>query len=79
MLPHTIAALQRRGASASGAALGLARDLARRAGATHLGELGVSEQTLDECADAAAQRPDLDLIPPRPDRDEIRALYDAAR
>jgi len=78
MLPHTLAALCSRGASGAGAALELARDLARRAGATRLGELGVSERALDECADAAAQRPDLDLTPPRPDRDEIRALYGSA-
>jgi len=78
LLAHTLAALHSRGASGAGAALELARDLARRAGATRLRELGVDEQVLDECAAAAAQRPDLDLTPPRPDRDEIRALYGAA-
>jgi len=78
MLPHTLAALSSRGASDAGAALELARDLARRAGASRLRELGVSEQALDECTDAAAQRPDLDLTPPRLSRDEIRALYEAA-
>jgi len=78
MLPHTLGALRSRGAGDAGAALELARDLARRAGASRLGELGVSEQTLDECADVAAERPDLDLTPPRLSRDEIRALYDAA-
>jgi len=78
MLPHTLAALHSRGSSRAGAALDLARDLALRAGATSLAELGVDERAFDECADAAAVRPDLDLTPPRPDRDEIRALYGAA-
>jgi len=78
MLPHTLAALWSRGASGAGAALDLARDLARRAGATRLRELGVSADALDACADAAAERPDLDLTPPRLTRGEIAALYASA-
>jgi alcohol dehydrogenase class IV len=78
MLPHTLVALQRRGAPRVEAFVGLATDLAHRAGATSLRALGVSEEQLDGCADAAAQRPELDLIPPRAARDELRALYAAA-
>ena len=61
-----------------GRTVALATELARRAQATSLRELGVDEQTLDACADTAAGRAELDLIPPRPDRDELRALYAAA-
>lgn len=78
MLPHTLAALWSRGAKGAGNYLGLARDLARQAGAEHLRDLGVSDADLDACADAAAQRPDLDMTPPRAERDELRALYAAA-
>jgi alcohol dehydrogenase class IV len=56
----------------------VASDLARRAGAVRLRDLGVDEVVLDACADAAASRPDLDLVPPRPGRDELRALYESA-
>jgi len=78
MLPHTLVALERRGASAAGELVALATDLARRAGAVSLRELGVDEAALDACADAAAGRAELDATPPRPDRDELRALYAAA-
>src|SRR5207244_5191200 len=58
MLPHTLPALRRRNgagldALANGAGLdpvGVAADLARRAGATHLRHLGVTEAALDACA-----------------------------
>jgi alcohol dehydrogenase class IV len=78
MLPHTLVALERRGAPGAGALVGLASDLARRAEAVSLSALGVDEATLDACADAAADRSELDATPPRPDRDELRALYGAA-
>jgi alcohol dehydrogenase class IV len=78
MLPHTLVALERRGAPRAGALVALASDLARRARAVSLHELGVSESALDTCVDAAAARAELDAIPPRPDRDELRALYAAA-
>ncbi|MDQ3676525.1 MAG: iron-containing alcohol dehydrogenase, partial [Actinomycetota bacterium] len=78
MLPHTLAALRSREATGAGSPTDLARDLARRAGAEHLSALGVSEADLDVCADAAAQRSDLDMTPPRPDRDELRAIYASA-
>jgi alcohol dehydrogenase class IV len=78
MLPHTLGALERRGAPAAGALVALATDLARRAQAVSLRALGVDEATLDRCADAAAERPELDSTPPRADRDELRALYAVA-
>ena len=78
MLPHTLAALERRGAPDAGRLVALATDLARRAEAVRLRELGVGEAALDRCADAAADRSELDQTPPRPDRDELRALYAAA-
>jgi alcohol dehydrogenase class IV len=78
MLPHTLAALARRGAPDAGRLVTLATDLARRAQAEHLRQLGADEATLDRCADAAAERSELDQTPPRPDRDELRALYAAA-
>jgi alcohol dehydrogenase class IV len=78
MLPHTLSALERRGAPGTGALVALATDLAQRAAAVSLRELGVDEAALDRYADAAAERAELDAIPPRPDRDELRALYAAA-
>ena len=78
MLPHTLVALEQRGAPRAGPLVALAANLARRAEASRLRDLGVDETMLDACADAAAERPDLDNIPPRPDRAELRALYAAA-
>jgi alcohol dehydrogenase class IV len=78
VLPVAIAALERRfpGRVDPDGTLGeLARRLARRAGANGIRRLGVDEAALDACADAAAQRPDLALTPPRAERDELRALY----
>ncbi len=78
MLPHTLGALERRGHREAGALAGLARDLARGAGAERLRDIGVAEDALDACADAAAQRADLDHTPPRAGREEVRGLYAAA-
>ena len=79
MLPHTAAALAARPAgSVAPEAIELARDLARRAGATRLRDLGVERDALPGCADAAAARAELDLTPPRASRDELLALYEAA-
>lgn len=78
MLPHTLAALERRGAAGAADLAGLARDLARRAGAERLRDLGVEEEALDGFAEAAASRAELDLIPPRAGRDELRELYASA-
>jgi len=78
MLPNTLVALERRGAAGAAGLIPLATDLARRGQATRLRDLGVDEATLDICADAACERAELDHIPPRPDRAELRALYAAA-
>lgn len=79
MLPHTLLALAWRGAAgAADLAAGLATDLAARAHAGRLRDLGVTEAQLDACADAAADRAELDLTPPRAGRDELRELYAAA-
>ena len=78
MLPHTLVALERRGAAHAAEHVALAAHLARRAQADSLRALGVDEPTLDACADTAAEREQLDLTPPRADRDELRALYAAA-
>jgi alcohol dehydrogenase class IV len=87
MLPHTLVALRRREGGARLEAVAadmgadpveVAADLACRAGATRLRDLGVTEASLDECARAAAQRPDLAGTPPAADEAELRALYAAA-
>jgi alcohol dehydrogenase class IV len=81
VLPHTIAALESRRpgrVDPDGSLRQLARRLAVRAGAARIRDLGVPEERLDACADAAARRPELDLTPPRADRDELREIYAAA-
>ena len=78
MLPHTMRALERRDLGQLVAEIALAERLADLAGATHLAAFGVDDAKLDECADAAAQRPELANTPPAADRDELRALYAAA-
>jgi alcohol dehydrogenase class IV len=78
MLPHTMRALERRGLGELVAEVALAERLAELAGAGHLAALGVDDETLDRCADAAAQRPELANTPPAADRDELRSLYAAA-
>ena len=74
MLPHTARALARRG-DVPPRASALARDLAARAGAERLRDLGVERGALERCAEAASHRAELDLIPPRADRDELLAVY----
>ena len=86
MLPHTTAALRRRAPeelAALDAAAGvdmeaLARRVAQRAGAQHLREHGVTEETLEICVREALSRPQLAATPPAADEAEIRALYEAA-
>jgi alcohol dehydrogenase class IV len=86
LLPHTTAALRRRAPQALqqlDAAIGepaeaVAARFAQLAGTTHLRELGVTEEQLAGCAAAAAQRPELDLTPPRADAAELQAIYEAA-
>jgi alcohol dehydrogenase class IV len=86
LLPHTIAALSWRFPGEFdelAAALGedpaeAAARICALSGATRLGELGIGAAELDAAADAAAQRPQLGATPPRADRAELRALYEAA-
>jgi alcohol dehydrogenase class IV len=47
-------------------------------GATRLRDIGVEREALAECAEAAAERPELDLTAPRADRAELLALYEGA-
>lgn len=75
MVQHTIGALRERGGEGDA---DLARRVCALTGATRLSDLGVTAEQLDECADAAAQRDELALTPPRATRDELRALYEAA-
>jgi alcohol dehydrogenase class IV len=81
MLPHTIAALERRrpGYVDPDASLqALARNLASRAGAEGIRAIGVGLERLNDCARAAASRPELELTPPAADEAELRALYEGA-
>lgn len=86
MLPHTIGALRRRAPAAVDALAGAAttpleyaaRELARRAGATRLRELGVDDEHLATCVAQALQRAELARTPPAADADELRSLYEAA-
>jgi alcohol dehydrogenase class IV len=79
MLPHSTAALrQRAGDRVPAGAEELAGKLARLAGAQRVRDIGVEEDALERCADAAAGRAELDLTPPRATRDELLALYRAA-
>jgi len=83
MLPHSLGALawrfpawiERLSEAMGGDPAEVAQGLCARTGATRLGELGVDAAALDACADAAAERPELGLTPPRADRAELRALY----
>ena len=86
LLPHTIAVLRERRPEVlahlddvAGVALEeLAGRLAAAAGATRLRELGVEEDLLDDLADAAQGRPELDLIGPKASREELRAILESA-
>jgi len=86
LLPHTLGALAWRFPDANwalGEALGedpatAAARLRTATGASRLEALGVAAEALAECAEAAAQRPELDLTPPRAGRAEILAIYESA-
>jgi alcohol dehydrogenase class IV len=86
MLPHSLPALARRRpaeveamARAAGEDLhSIAARLGVRAGPTRLRDHGVLAEELAPCVDAALERPELALIPPPPDRDELLAVYEAA-
>jgi alcohol dehydrogenase class IV len=77
MLQHTAGALAERGFPVD-VPDGFITRVCALTGATRLSELGVTAEQLDACADAAAERQELNLTPPAPSRDEIRALYEAA-
>jgi alcohol dehydrogenase class IV len=86
MLPWSLGALERRAPEAIRGfqdALGTdPRSVAERVrdltGVTRLRDAGASESDLDRCVSEAATRPELHLMPPVADRDEIRELYRAA-
>jgi alcohol dehydrogenase class IV len=86
MLQHTAGALAWRfperlealGVALEGDPAEVAARLCRHVGATRLRDLGVEREVLAECAEAAAERPELDLTPPRADRAELLALYEGA-
>jgi alcohol dehydrogenase class IV len=87
MLPHSLAALQRRslGTFLDSLRQVLGRDpveLAARlrdlGGPRTLREAGVAEEDLDLCAGQASARPELQMTPPPADEEELRQLYGAA-
>lgn len=81
MLPHTIAALERRRpgyVDPDESLRALARRLAELAGADGIRSIGVEQDRLPDCARAAAQRAELDLTPPRADEAELLDLYERA-
>ena len=83
MLPRTLPALawrfpdwyERLAEAVSGDPAVVAMAICTRTGRTTLREAGVELDALDGCADAAAERAELQLTPPRADRAELRALY----
>ncbi|MFL5905366.1 MAG: iron-containing alcohol dehydrogenase [Solirubrobacteraceae bacterium] len=87
MLPHTLGALgwrfpawyERLTEAVGGDPAEVAGGLCALTPATRLGALDVDGDLLDACADAAAERSELELTPPRADRAELRALYEHAR
>ncbi len=86
LLPHTLGALawrfpdwyERLAEATGGDPAEVAARLCTLTGATTLSAVGVDGDALDRCADAAAERAELELTPPRADRAELRTLYDAA-
>jgi alcohol dehydrogenase class IV len=80
LLPHTLEALQRRDASTdpSGELRTLARRLAHIAGASSLKALGVEQEALPGCAEAANTRPELAHTPPPASIEEIDEICGAA-
>ena len=74
MLPHTLTALRRRNDSLVDAEA-LAGRLAELAGARRLRDIGVAEDRLDACVEAAIQRAELRKTPPPAEAAEIHELY----
>ncbi len=83
MLPVTSAALRRRlpdAVAAIDAVAGepveqIARRFAELAGAARLRDIGIAENVLNGCAQAASERSELALTPPPAGRDELEELY----
>ena len=86
LLSHTLGALEWRFPAQHAALAGAlgedpaeaAARLCRLTGASRLRDLGVDPDDLPRCADAGAERPELDLTPPRADRAELLAIYENA-
>ena len=86
LLPHTVAALRRRRPEALDAldracnepVETLTRRIAAAADADGLRQIGVAEEALERCAQAAAQRPELQLTPPAADAAELLTIYGRA-
>jgi alcohol dehydrogenase class IV len=86
MLPHTLRALAPRAPEwsaqlehAVGRDVGeLAVRLRELSGIIRLRDAGASEAALEACAEQAAQRPELEMTPPRADIEELLELYRAA-
>lgn len=82
LLPHTIAALEKRSpgyVDPDGTLTELARKLGRFGNAERIRDLGVDETALTECAKAAASRDvQLALTPPAADEAELLSIYQAA-
>jgi alcohol dehydrogenase class IV len=86
LLCHTVGALgwrfpermQALGVALGGDPADVAARMCELTGATRLRDLGIDRDVLGECAAAAAERPELDLTPPRADRAELMALYEGA-
>ena len=86
LLQHTTGALAWRfperiealGIALEGDPAEVAARMCELVGATRLRDIGVSRDVLPECAEAAGERPELALTPPRADRAELLALYEGA-
>lgn len=82
LLPHTIAALEKRTpghVDPDGTLAELSRKLGRLSAAERIRDLGVEESSLQKCAKAAAARDvQLALTPPAADEAELLEIYQAA-
>ncbi len=74
LLPATAAAVGRRGTDV-GALAALAVALRTRSGLTGIPAAYAAREQLDRAVALAADRPELDRIPPRPDAHELRRIY----